>query len=194
MTSAPDTPTATGSAVPPVPPPPPVPPVGEAVPPGTPVAPRRRRWTLVLIGLLALLLVVPSIVIGAAIAFLATGGIDFGSGFSAEYRPDTVEEIPATIEHGQGDLVIDLTDIDPAEYDGEPVPLAVDMGVGDIQVLVPEGVRTAVDAEVSAGDIQVFGNHRDGLGADVSIDVDDPDLELDIRLDLGQITVERVDS
>jgi predicted membrane protein len=144
-----------------------------------------------LIVLLVLLLAVPFIAIAVAVAFLAAGGIDFGSGFDARYRPETVDEIPAMIDHGSGELVVDLTEIDPADYDGDPVPLAIDMSFGDITVLVPDDLRTSVDAQVSAGDVQVFGNSHDGLGADVSVDVDDADLELDIELEFGQITVQR---
>jgi predicted membrane protein len=148
----------------------------------------------VLVPLLFLLVAIPIVAIGVGIALLASGGVEFGSGFSARYLPRSVDEIPATIDHGNGELVVDLTDIDPSAYAGDPVPLAIDMGMGEIRVLLPEGLEADVDADVSAGDIRVFGNHKDGLGVDLSVPADDPDLDLDIKLDFGQITVERVTS
>jgi predicted membrane protein len=155
--------------------------------------PRRRpRWARVLIPLFLLLAAIPVVIIVIAVAVLASGGFEFGSGFSVTYVPMTVDEIPATIDHGQGELVVDLTKIDLASYDGDPVPIDIDMGMGEVRVLVPDGLSVDVDAEVAAGDINVLGNTKDGLGVDLSVPADEPDVELDIDLQFGQITVQRV--
>jgi predicted membrane protein len=153
---------------------------------------RRRRWARVLIPLFLLLAAIPVVIIVIAVAVLASGGFEFGSGFSVTYVPMTVDEIPATIDHGQGELVVDLTEIDPATYDGGPVPIDIDMGMGEVRVLVPDGLSVDVDAEVTAGDINVLGNTKDGLGVDLSVPADEPDVELDIDLQFGKITVQRV--
>jgi phage shock protein PspC (stress-responsive transcriptional regulator) len=193
-------PTLRSPVPPPQPPPtPPVlPPAGAApggMAPGTPVPPRRRRrWRWLVVTLVLLFVVVPLVVIALVVGLLIGGGVDIGSGFRATYRPGTVEEIPSSIDHDSGEIVLDLSELDPAGFDEDDlVRVDIDLSVGQVRVLVPEGLPVDVDAELDLGDVQVFDISQDGVGPDVETGDDDPLVDLDIQLDLGQIIVERVE-
>ncbi len=63
--------------------------------------------------------------------------------------------------HLIGDVRIDLSqeNIPPGE-----TPYDVSALVGDITILVPQDIAVCVDADVSIGDVSVFGRQEDGLG------------------------------
>ena len=59
-------------------------------------------------------------------------------------------------------------------------------------MVVPEDVRVDVDAEVDfLGSARVFGAEDGGFGPTASVSVDDPQLELDLSVDFGEIAVTR---
>lgn len=103
--------------------------------------------------------------------------------------PASFDDIPQQIE-GDGEIELDLTEIDPATFDGEPVPVSIDAGFGSIRVIVPEGMDIDVDAEVTAGEISVFDKQVDGLGSSLTYGKNDPMVELDISLNAGEVIVE----
>ncbi len=163
-----------------------IPPVGAAMPTGSPVPPKRRRWRPILIGLAFFVFAIPV----AAVAALLASDIDINTDFSATYRPDSVASIPAAISHDQGKVVVDLTELDASMFD-DTVLLDIEHGFGEVRVIVPEDLTVDVDATVAAGDVSVFGSSNDGFGSELNISAEDPDLELDIDLGFGEITVER---
>ena len=58
--------------------------------------------------------------------------------------------------------MLDLSGVNDVEgLDGRE--LTVDGGIGDIDVIVPDGMDVTVDASTRVGDISVFGPHDDGL-------------------------------
>lgn len=63
--------------------------------------------------------------------------------------------------HLIGDMRVDLTDMNLG--DGE-TPFELSALIGDITILVPEGLPVSVIAEVTVGDVRVFERHVDGVG------------------------------
>lgn len=206
--------------------PPVIPPSATSGPaPGTPVPPRRRRWGRIILALFLIFILLPLIVIALIIGLLIGNGVDFNGGFDTEYRPQSVIEIPASIEQDAGEVVLDLTEIDLAEFTAPiaptppevpeppsglagpdapeppdlptfqgrelPIPIEIDLDFGEVRVIVPEGLDISVDAEADLGDVEVFGQFEDGIDNDVTIDVDDPVIELDIQVGAGKILVQR---
>ena len=110
------------------------------------------------------------------------------------HAPESVSELATVYEHDFGDITVDLRELD---FDGAH-EVDVKLGMGDIRVVVPEGVPVKVNAKIgAAGDIDLFGTKEDGFGPHKL--VEDPgttghpgqlDLELDISA-FGDITVER---
>ncbi|UUZ57976.1 cell wall-active antibiotics response protein [Nocardioides sp. B-3] len=91
-----------------------------------------------------------------------------------------------------GDLLVDLSRVSDVEGpDGNE--LNIDGGIGELVVIVPEGMDVSVHAAVGVGDISLFGQHDDGL--DISEDgfVDGgnevPDMRINIDLGVGRVTV-----
>lgn len=194
--------------------------------PGTPVPPRRRRWGRILFALFFVFVLLPILLIALVIGLLLGNGIDIDAGFDSQYRPQSVIDIPAIIDQDAGEVVLDLTDLDPSQFVPAPVPtpppvpdppgglvgpdapeapqvptivdeldlpipIEIDLDFGEVRVIVPEGLAISVDAEADLGDVEVFGRSEDGIDNDVTVNVDEPLIDLDIRVGAGRILVER---
>ena len=109
------------------------------------------------------------------------------------HAPQSVMELETLYEHDMGDLTVDLSDLQLDERHD----IDVKLGLGDIRVVVPEGVPVSVNAEIGAlGDIDLFGAKEDGFG--VSKETFDRGagdatghLNLELDVTFGDITVER---
>lgn len=93
-----------------------------------------------------------------------------------------------------GGYVLDLSGVDFASIQagGDPVSVDMDLDGAGLLVIVPEDVRVDVDAEVDfLGSLQLFGQEEPGFGAEATRTVDDPQLDLNLSVDLGEIAVTR---
>jgi phage shock protein PspC (stress-responsive transcriptional regulator) len=154
----------------------------------------RARW-LIFPSLLVALALVP-----AAVAQSAPGPFTGGIG-ERTWTPSATDR-RTEFALGVGEARLDLTQLDPQDLDG---PLSVDLGLGQLVVLVPEDLRLQVSADVEAGDIltrDLDGNARSlpgGSGEDLKKqftvgDAGDPTVELDLEVGAGVIEVRRVAS
>ena len=166
--------------------------------PGTPVPPRtRRRWGRVIGALLVVFLLIPLLVIGLVIGLILGNGIDIGSGFDATYRPQTVADLDRPFLHDAGEVTLDLTGLDLDGFDDPdldlPLDVDVELDLGELRVIVPEGLDLVIDAEAGLGDVRVFDREEDGIDVNVEYpaDGDDPPLSLDLRVGAGEILVQR---
>lgn len=112
-------------------------------------------------------------------------------------RITSVEQLPAdVVRHGGGELRYDLSGLRLA--DGETARLAVDQGAGELTVVLPADADIVVDATVGAGDMNVLGTSRDGVGNRVE-DLRDQGADgpgggqivLDLKLGMGDLEVTR---
>lgn len=160
------------------------------MPRGTPVtSPRRRfRRRLWLLPILFVLIAIPA---GLALAIAnADIQIDFSS---VKLTPATVDAIPESIVEEQAELEIDLTSLDAEMFADGPVPLDINVEFGRVEVIVPEDLTVRVDASVGIGDLTVFDSGDDGFEPEVTIDAEDPDLILDVRLAVGEVVIRHPD-
>lgn len=96
--------------------------------------------------------------------------------------------------HGVGDVVIDLS---RAMLTQEEALLVVDGWVGDVTIYVPVDLPASVSAEVSIGDLEVFGHRQGGISRSVMIRSDQFDhaahkVNLHISLLVGDIKVKYI--
>jgi phage shock protein PspC (stress-responsive transcriptional regulator) len=136
-------------------------------------------------------LVLPAIVLALSAGVVSAAGIDLDGGVGDRtYRPASAADLRDRYELGIGELEVDLRDTDLPAGD---TPLALDVGVGEASLIVPEDVCVAADAEVGAGRVQLF--ERDNGGVDVDVaeqphaQADATRLLLDANVGVGQVNV-----
>jgi phage shock protein PspC (stress-responsive transcriptional regulator) len=133
-------------------------------------------------------LLVAGAVGGAVAAAYAHGGIG-----DRHERPASAAELKDEYRLGIGQLRLDLTAV---ELPAGETRVEVDMGFGEVEVTVPEGVAVRASGRAGAGEIDVFG--LDAEGRDVRKDVTDFDFEnaerrlvIDARVGAGELRIER---
>ncbi|MBP2390828.1 PspC domain-containing protein [Aeromicrobium fastidiosum] len=165
---------------------------------------RDLHWTAyiaVALGVVALGLLVgtfvgdggPLIGIGLLLVVTLAIGSVFPSGQigSQKPAPTVAADVQRTYRHGIGELELDLTRVsDPQRLQGRTI--TIDAGIGQTTVIVPDELKVAVDADVRAGQIDLFGRLEDGTDVSLADVPDEPDgttLSIDIHQKLGQIEV-----
>lgn len=160
----------------------------------------RARW----LALLALVLL-PVVGAGSAVRGIEdAAGVDLpgAAAFDAgvgerrvDLRPD---ELPGDVEFGLGELEVDYADLQPGAFVADQEVLVdVQLGVGEVRVLLPRDVRWVVQAGVGLGDISVEDSDgsrslASGAGRTVSLEGGPdagPVLQLDVDTGLGEIVL-----
>ena len=141
---------------------------------GSPVPPRRRRsWVLrIFLGLVITAVIAALLIAAAVFAFFQGTGDGFNLTFGddalvvANYEPDDLSGLPATIDAEVGAIRIDLTEIPIAQFGdlGEPYALDIDLGDGVVDLTLPDDLAFSVDARVGDGSLDL--DLDNGLDAD----------------------------
>ena len=79
--------------------------------------------------------------------------LDGGIG-NPTYRPPTLARVERSYELGIGDLSLDLRAVD---FSGTRRHVDAQLGIGQLNVTVPDDVRVVVDGHVGAGSVSAFG-------------------------------------
>ena len=112
---------------------------------------------------------------------------EFSAGIGERtFRPATVSVLQPDYELGIGQMRLDLTRLDFA------ADTAVDarVGMGELIVIVPDGVVVDVVAESTAGEVELFGTSWDGVGVEQTRSSGSGDHTLTLNLDVGLGRVE----
>ena len=119
-------------------------------------------------------LILPAVTLAISAGAVSAAGIDLDGGVGErDYRPASVSDLRDGYELGLGQLTVDLRQTDLPAGDTR---LALDVGVGEAQLIVPEDVCVATDAEVGMGEVRVFDRDSDGIDVDL---LDEPDAPAD---------------
>lgn len=110
------------------------------------------------------------------------------------YRPTSAAGVAPAYSLDAGSMRLDLTDIDLAGLN-RPIDTRLDVGVGEVEVIVPESADVRVEVDNGMGEVDVLdlgadGGFSAGSGASWSGD-GDPEIVLDIRLHMGELEVSR---
>lgn len=103
------------------------------------------------------------------------------------------ELTPLNVRHKIGNVDVDLTRAKIVE--GE-TPLSIDLKIGNVTLVVPEGLECAVAAYVQTGQLQVFEHESEGLARSYSLKTAGYDeasrrISVHIRVKFGHIHVQR---
>ncbi|QBI18332.1 hypothetical protein ER308_01260 [Egibacter rhizosphaerae] len=106
------------------------------------------------------------------------------------HRPTAVAELASPYELGIGSLTLDLRDLD---LDGAEAHVEASVGVGELEILVPEDVEVEGSASVGIGEAALLGERGGGLGVNRDIVVSGVDgrLVLDVSVGVGRIDADR---
>jgi phage shock protein PspC (stress-responsive transcriptional regulator) len=108
-------------------------------------------------------LILPAFVLAVPLAFVSAAGVDVDGGVGERaYRVSSVADLRPEYELGVGELTLDLRDVafPPGRTD-----LSVRLGMGHVEILVPEDVCVGSTVDVGMGWAGVF--NRDDGGLDV---------------------------
>jgi phage shock protein PspC (stress-responsive transcriptional regulator) len=145
---------------------------------------QRRVGGLVVLGLLLLA--------GFGVAAATPVSVSSGAGEKIE-RPLTATALQPSYELGVGELDLDLSVV---SLQPGTTSVEANVGVGSLVITVPDSVALTIDAQAGIGEVNVFGEHDDGVNAHRSIDVeglkpDAPVLDIEADVGLGNVEVRR---
>lgn len=121
------------------------------------------------------------------------------SGAAGEVRlvPTDLEDLRGSYELGAGSIRLDLTEL---PFDGEDVEVELSVGVGEIEVLVPDDLDLDATASIGIGEIQLLDRSSGGIGVgDVEVrseasGVARGSVTLELSAGIGEIDVQRVEA
>ena len=95
--------------------------------------------------------------------------------------------------HDIGEVTYDLSGLD---FAGRAADMSVELGAGTLTIEVPDDVTVNLDAEVGAGDLDVFGTSTSGIevsreGTFEGDGSGEGVLDLMVRVDVGELEVSR---
>lgn len=137
-------------------------------------------------------LVVLASLLALAVPTLTIAGLAYWKGGLGDrlVAPTSVTEIAGQYRLAIGRLTLDLSRV---PMSGQTLSIQADTRIGQLEVLVPDTVAVNLNAHVAAGDIQMFGRDRGGVGLHEHL-TDAPagatgQLNLDLKMATGQIRV-----
>ena len=135
-------------------------------------------------------LIVPALALAAAVGIVAAADVDVRGGHGErEYAPRSAGELRSSYEHGAGRLELDLREVD---FTGSR-RLDVDLGLGEVVLVVPEELCVIGDARVGAGYLRVPGWEDGGFDVDWAYEHEAapsvPQLVVDAQVGMGALKV-----
>lgn len=128
---------------------------------------RRNPVLLVLGGLFTALVAVIAISCAAVFGFVALSDVPLRGGIGdRQWHPAANSELHRAYHLTAGRLTVDLSDV---KLPAGTTRLDTTVGMGRLFVQVPSDADVSVQAHSGAGDVVVFGNRDDGIGADRSV-------------------------
>jgi phage shock protein PspC (stress-responsive transcriptional regulator) len=113
-------------------------------------------------------LIVPALVLALPLGAVAATDLDVrGTWGDRTFRPGTVAELPRGYEMGLGSMNVDLRDVD---FPAGRTDLRLEIGMGEIQVLVPDDLCVTTEAEIGMGAVNLGDGEEGGVDLDVSDD------------------------
>lgn len=148
-------------------------------------SPRRRSvfWiVLAALGALILAAAITAAVVATTFARLGHGVGD------RNYAPTSASALRHDYQVGVGTLDLDLSRV---SLPPGTTRIHVEAGIGDVRITVPRDATVRAKTHVTWGDATLLGHDESGHNVRTDVGPDDAELELDTRVGIGQIDVER---
>ena len=111
-------------------------------------------------------LIAPALLLALPLAAVAATDLDVrGTWGERTFRPATVAELAGGYEMGLGSMRVDLRELD---FPAGRTELPLEIGMGEIQVLVPRNLCVTTDADVGAGAVNIGDGEQGGIDLDVT--------------------------
>jgi phage shock protein PspC (stress-responsive transcriptional regulator) len=151
---------------------------------------------LLLASVVAVTALLPVMPHQVALVSVGEDGVAVGEAEQLTVAPSDLGEVPDTYEFGVGRVVVDLRGLTAEVSEAGTVRLEVAMGVGDLRILLPEGVAVDVAVDVGIGRVEVLGASSGGIGVSRTRSVPAEDdirglLVLEVSHGIGNVTVTR---
>ena len=138
-------------------------------------------------------LILPALALVLPLGLVAAADLDLDGGVGErEYRPATMGDLRDHYEVGIGSMDVDLRQLD---LPSGRTDMAIDVGMGEAVVYVPEDACVTSDVQIGAGLADVF--DRDNSGVDVAFaeaatpPANRPQLHIEADVGLGVVEVVR---
>jgi len=149
---------------------------------------RSDRWGRLLRLFMALFVATLAAAVTAVVLAFSWFNVSFGDGVGDRvYAPSTATSIAPSYKLGVGSLRIDLSSIQPATKE---LRVKAKVGVGELRVVVPDGVPVQVDAHAKLGDVHVLQLTDSGRNATVKTGTGGGYV-IDARVGLGKVDIVR---
>jgi phage shock protein PspC (stress-responsive transcriptional regulator) len=102
--------------------------------------------------------------------------------------PVRAGDLASTYQQSGGDLIFDLRQLKDGQL---PASTSADLGIGEIQVVVPQCMPVAISAKVGVGSVQLFDTTREGAGPTASVANSAPAVRMQLHVGAGTIDVYR---
>jgi hypothetical protein len=146
---------------------------------------RGRQHALMIVGVALL------VVLSVAVAADWDLDVPLGGGVGDRTEQPTTPADLTGYELGAGNLLVDLRQL---QVPPGTTPVEARVGVGELVVELPHGVSVEVLASSGLGEVQVLGQQEGGFGSRIEAvfgDGGDRRLQLDVRVGVGEVRVER---
>jgi phage shock protein PspC (stress-responsive transcriptional regulator) len=136
-------------------------------------------------------LIIPALVLALPLGAVAATDLDVrGTWGDRTFHPASVAELAGGYDMGVGSMRVDLRDVDlPAGR----TDLKLDIGMGEIQLLVPEDMCVTTDAKIGIGVVNAGDGDQGGIDVDVidrrSVDSGVPHLHVIADVGMGAVHV-----
>ena len=136
-------------------------------------------------------LIAPALVLALPLGAVAATDLDVrGTWGDRTFHPATATELADGYEMGVGSMKVDMRDVD---LPSGRTDLPLEIGMGEIQVLVPEGTCVTTDADVGVGAVNVGNGDQGGIDVDVTDDryvaPGVPELHVNADVGIGHVVV-----
>jgi hypothetical protein len=149
---------------------------------------------LILIGIVILVvgrhggLVTLGVILTILLAFMSLLGVPFEGGVGERtFRPVGTADLRSEYRMALGQMTVDLTAIE-----GTTLPdIEISLGMGEVIVILPDGVPVRVEGRAGAGEVELLGTAQAGVGVEHTVTENDAVFDLEVSVGFGQVEVRR---